>query len=76
MASYLRNDNDADIISHNNTPRWAENSEDDWESIPPSDCTYWNFLQFEFDLWQLDLLVSKCGLHSNDQGKPGTPKLV
>jgi hypothetical protein len=66
MASYFRNDNDADLSAHNDTPRWTENGENDWESIPPSDCAYWSFLQLEFDLWQLDIFVLERGLHSND----------
>jgi len=68
MAFGVCNYHDTNYGSHNETPRWKENGEDDWQSIPQSYRAHWIVFQSEPDLRKFDLLVPQRLVHPNAQG--------
>ena len=68
MAFGLRNNHDTNYGAHNETSRWPEISQDDWQGLLESYSPNWSVLQFESDLRKLDILVLECLIHSNAQG--------
>lgn len=69
MASHFCNNHDPDTCSNNETPRRAEEDQDERAVIRASYSSNRIVLQLELDLRELDISLSKRCIHSDAQGK-------
>lgn len=69
MASCLCYLHDSDHVPNDYSTRWKKEGQDDWSSLPESDCTNWCLLLHEFDLRKLDIPILERFLHPDVEGR-------
>ena len=65
MASRFRHPHDPNPRANNNSSRWTQKGQNDWQSLPSSYRTNWALLQLVIDLRQSYVFISQCCLYSN-----------
>lgn len=76
LALDLRYDNDPSNGQNNNTPRWTQKCQDDWEDLRPCHSTNWGLLQLVPDMWQHDISLPWRCLHPDAEGKMYTVRTL
>lgn len=68
MASGLCDHHDPDLIAEYNFARWAEDGQDDGQSLSPRHRAHWPSLQSFVDLWEFDIPLSQCSIYTDAEG--------
>lgn len=68
MASCLCDDHDSDTIADYKYTRWAEEGQDDGQSLSPCHRAHRSSLQSFVDMWEFDISLSQRSIHTDAEG--------
>lgn len=68
MASSLCDHHDPGPVADYKFTRWAQDGQDDGQSLSPCNRAHWSSLQSLVDLWKFDIPLSQRSIYTDAEG--------